>query len=169
MVRSLVLNATQEPLSVVPGRRAALLVHAGKAEVVHESGEALRSEHYSLPVPSVVRLHYFVHVPYTSARCISRRAVFARDGHVCQYCGGHADSIDHVTPRSRGGANTWDNVVAACRPCNTKKRDRLLSELSMGLKRRPTAPSRATLLRAATTVVPEPWVPYLDLSVRRSA
>lgn len=169
MVRSLVLNATFEPLSVVSARRGALLVHLGKAATVHESGQLLRSERTALPVPSVLRLLYYVKVPYTTARCISRRAVFARDLHTCQYCGERADSIDHVRPRSRGGANTWDNVVAACRPCNTKKRDHLLSELPMGLRRAPTAPTRATLLRAAAAAVPEPWVPYLDKPIRRSA
>jgi 5-methylcytosine-specific restriction endonuclease McrA len=167
MVRSLVLNATNEPLSVVPGRRGALLVFEHKADIVHESEHALHSERTALPIPSVLRLRYYVHVPYTNSRAISRRVVFARDGHRCQYCGGHADSIDHVTPRSRGGANTWDNVVAACRPCNTRKRDRLLSELPMGLRRAPEAPSRATLLTASAPLVPDPWVPYLD--VRRSA
>jgi len=170
MVRSLVLNATNEPLSVVPGRRGALLVHSRKADVVHQSDVRLHSERFALIVPLILRLRYFVHVPYITSRAISRRAVLARDGHTCQYCGSHADSIDHVRPRSRGGENTWDNVVAACRPCNNKKRDHLLSELPMGLRRRPTAPTRATLLTAASSVVPEPWMPYLaHIDTRRSA
>jgi 5-methylcytosine-specific restriction endonuclease McrA len=72
----------------------------------------------------VVRLRYVVKVPYHRRTALSRRAVFARDNHSCQYCGGHADSIDHVLPRSRGGDHSWENVAAACRSCNLRKRDR---------------------------------------------
>jgi len=169
MYRTLVLNATNDPLSVVSGRRGALLVLAEKADPVHESGDQLRSERCSLLVPSVIRLRYFVQVPFHGARAISRHGIFARDDFTCQYCGGKADSIDHVRPRSRGGGHTWDNVVAACRPCNTRKRDRLLSELSMRLRRSPSIPTRSTLLAAASTAVPEHWCLYLGVDRRRTA
>ena len=91
-------------------------------------------------MPSVIRLRYFVRVPFQRRCTLSRRAVFARDEHRCQYCGEHADSIDHVMPRSRGGQHVWENVVAACRACNIRKRDRLLEETTMHLARRPSAP-----------------------------
>ena len=65
-------------------------------------------------------------VPYRNRVPLSRRAVFARDGHRCQYCNRAAENIDHVVPRSRGGPHTWDNVVASCRACNARKEDRLL-------------------------------------------
>ena len=87
MTQALVLNATNEPLSVVPGRRAAVLVLDGKADAVHLSGVELRSETLSLPIPSVVRLQYYVRVPYLRRGSLSRRGVLARDDHSCQYCG----------------------------------------------------------------------------------
>jgi 5-methylcytosine-specific restriction endonuclease McrA len=86
----------------------------------------------------------------------------ARDSHLCQYCGIKADSIDHVVPRSRGGTHTWDNVVAACRPCNIRKRDRLLHETTMHLRARPRAPLGASWSIIASGSVPGEWRPYLD-------
>lgn len=161
MSLALVLNATDEPLSVVPGRRAALLVLDGKAVAVHDSGVALRSERLTVEIPSVVRLQYYVRVPYLRRGSLSRRGVLARDGDSCQYCGRRADSIDHVRPRSRGGGHTWDNVVAACRRCNTRKRDRLPSEIGMRLRRTPQPPTWTTLIRLSTDDVPAHWNAYL--------
>ncbi|CAN5749901.1 HNH endonuclease [soil metagenome] len=163
MTRALVLNASYEPLCVVPSRRAVVLVLGEKAEIVHDSGDALRSEHLCVPVPSVIRLRHFVKVPYRHRAPLNRRAVFARDDELCQYCGAQAESIDHVLPRSRGGEHRWENVVAACRPCNTTKRDRLLDETSMRLRRRPTAPRRLTWVVVAVGTVPVHWEPYLQV------
>jgi 5-methylcytosine-specific restriction endonuclease McrA len=162
MSRALVLNATYEPLCVVPSRRAVVLVLDHKADVLHDTGEALHSEHLEVPVPSVIRLRHFVKVPFRRRAPLNRRGIFARDGHRCQYCGGAAESIDHVIPRSRGGEHTWDNVVAACRPCNVRKRDRLLPETSMALKHSPSAPRELTWVVVAVGHVPTPWEPYLN-------
>src|SRR5213596_147450 len=137
MRSALVLNATYEPLSVVPSRRAACLVLADKADIIEDDGTELHAASISVPNPLVIRLRYLVKVPYHRRTALSRRAVFARDGHRCQYCGDRADSIDHVVPRSRGGEHVWDNVVAACRPCNLLKRDRSPEEAGMRLSRRP--------------------------------
>jgi 5-methylcytosine-specific restriction endonuclease McrA len=161
MGHSLVLNATYEPISVVSGRRALVLVIGGKADMVHESDEPVRSERLSLCVPSVVRLRYYVRIPFGRRSALSRRGVFARDGHRCQYCGARAESIDHVTPRSRGGSHTWENVVAACRECNSRKRDRLLHETSMRLRAVPTEPPAGSWVALSVPRVPESWEPYL--------
>ncbi|CAN5485430.1 HNH endonuclease [soil metagenome] len=163
MTRALVLNASYEPLCVVPSRRAVVLVLGEKADIVHHTALALHSEHLSVPVPSVIKLRHFVKVPYRRRAPLNRRAVFARDDQACQYCGGDAESIDHVVPRSRGGEHRWENVVAACRPCNTRKRDRLLHETSMVLRRRPCAPRRLTWVVVAVGAVPTLWEPYLQL------
>src|SRR5215831_19131450 len=112
MRSALVLNATYEPLSVVSARRAVCLVLSSKAEVIHHDDSAMHSAHLVIHIPVVIRLNYMVKVPYHRRTTLSRRAVFARDDHRCQYCGGHADSIDHVLPRSRGGDHSWDNVAA---------------------------------------------------------
>lgn len=161
MRSALVLNATYEPLSIVPARRAACLVLAEKADLVHDDGTALHSARLTLATPTVIRLRYVVKVPYHRATALSRRAVFARDDHRCQYCGGHADSIDHVFPRSRGGPHTWENVAAACRPCNLHKRDRTPDEAGMRLHRLPRAPRELAWVVVAVGRVPEDWKPYL--------
>jgi 5-methylcytosine-specific restriction endonuclease McrA len=163
MSRSLVLNATYEPLGIVSNRRAVLLVLAEKAEVVHHAGGELRSARVCVPIPSVIRLRYYVKVPYRRHTALSRRAVFLRDGGRCQYCGRRADSVDHVVPRSRGGTHTWDNVVAACSRCNASKRDHLLEETHMRLRCRPGPPRNVNWMVVAVDVVPAHWEPYLHL------
>jgi 5-methylcytosine-specific restriction endonuclease McrA len=95
---------------------------------------------------------------------LSRRAIFARDEHRCQYCGRAADSIDHVFPRSRGGSHAWDNVAAACRPCNLFKRDRTPTEAGMRLTRPPRAPRELAWVVIAIGRVPEDWKPYLAIA-----
>ena len=165
MARSLVLNATYEPLCVVSARRAVVLVLSEKAEVLHDSDEDMRSERLALKVPSVIRLRYFVKVPFRRRSALNRRAVFARDGGRCQYCGAAAESIDHVVPRAKGGPHTWENVVAACRACNTAKRDRLLSETTMVLRRRPSVPRELTWITVAVGTIPSHWEPYLQTAL----
>jgi 5-methylcytosine-specific restriction endonuclease McrA len=160
MSGALVLNATYEPLGVVPWTRAICLVLAGKADVLADEG-IVHSERLVFGSPSVVRLRYVVRVPYHRRAALSRRAVFARDGHRCQYCGAHADSIDHVVPRSKGGPHAWDNVVAACRPCNARKRDRSPEESGMRLTRRPEIPREPGWMMMTAGRVPADWEPFL--------
>ena len=162
MSRALVLNTTYEPLCVVSARRAVVLLLTQKADLVADSGRRMHSERLSVEVPSVIKLRSFVRVPYRRRAALNRRAVFARDGSRCQYCAAPAESIDHVVPRSKGGEHVWENVVAACRPCNTRKRDRLLSETPMALRRRPTAPRELTWITVAAGTVPDAWEPYLQ-------
>jgi len=155
-----VLNVTDRPLAVVPARRAVVLVLKEKAILVHANGILFRSEHLAVPAPSVVRLRYLVHVPYRATATLTRRAVFARDGWVCQYCGSAAENVDHVIPRSRGGPHEWDNVVAACRRCNSKKENRLPHEAGLTLRVKPFAP-RDGLRLSVGRVEPE-WERYLS-------
>lgn len=163
MSRALVLNATYEPLCVVPTRRALLLVLQAKAELLSATGKMFHSARTSVAEPSVVRLAYFVRVPHQAHVALNRRAVFARDGHRCQYCGAQAENIDHIVPRSKGGLHAWDNVVAACRRCNARKRDHMLEDSGMKLRRQPSAPrGRQWALAALGTVLPD-WEPYLAL------
>ena len=162
MRSALVLNATYEPLSIVSVRRAVCLVLADKADLLHDDGTELHAARVSVPSPLVIRLRYVVKVPYHRRTALSRRAVFARDSHRCQYCGDHADSIDHVVPRSRGGLHTWDNVVAACRPCNVRKRDRMLKDSGMRLHLPPTAPHGISWSIRAAGSVPDEWHTYLE-------
>jgi 5-methylcytosine-specific restriction endonuclease McrA len=111
----------------------------------------------------VIRLVTYVRVPRSVKRRISRRALFARDGWRCVYCGDSAGrlTLDHVVPRSRGGDSVWENVVTACAPCNLRKGDRLLEETHMNLARPPRAPSPVLFISLALHRVPEAWVRYL--------
>jgi 5-methylcytosine-specific restriction endonuclease McrA len=161
MSRSLVLNATYEPLCVVPDRRALVLVLAQKADAVEHTDRLAHSARLAEPIPSVVRLIRFVRVPYRSAVPLTRRAVFARDGGRCVYCDSPATSLDHVVPRSRGGEHVWTNVVSACRRCNHLKADRSVSDLGWHMRHAPFQPvGPAWRILGAGRADPA-WVPYL--------
>ena len=139
--RALVLNQNYEPLNVCPVRRAFVLVHHGKAEIIQASEESILGVGARYPLPSVIRLHQPVRRPRPRVR-LTRREVFARDQQRCQYCG-RADkelTLDHVMPRHRGGPHAWENLVAACRSCNHRKGGRTPVEAHMRLLREPVRP-----------------------------
>ncbi|MDX2381062.1 MAG: HNH endonuclease [Acidimicrobiia bacterium] len=164
MRSALVLNAGYQPLSVVSARRATCLILAEKADLIEDDGAVIRSASITVPSPSVIRLRYMVKVPYVRRSSLSRRAVFARDDYRCQYCGQHADSIDHVLPRSRGGPHSWENVAAACRRCNLTKRDRTPDEAGMRLARPCRAPRATAWVVVSVSGIPETWRPYLPIA-----
>ncbi len=164
--KALVLNATMEPLCVVSARRAVVLVLSAKADVVSSNGHRFRSAELDIAAPSVLRLRSYVRVPYRRRAALSRRGVFIRDDHTCQYCGRVAENVDHVQPRSRGGAHEWENVVAACRRCNSRKRDHTPAEAGMTLARQPYAPRAAFWLIVAVGGVREEWSIYLGDALR---
>ena len=159
MGRALVLNGSHQPLAVVAARRAVVLVLKEKAEVVVSNGLVFHAETFQIEAPSVVRLRYFVKVPFRAQAPLTRRAVFARDDWKCQYCASPAENLDHVVPRSKGGEHTWENVVAACRRCNSKKENRMAEDAGLRLARRPFAPSDGFRLSLGR-LEPE-WEPYL--------
>jgi len=162
--RVLLLNTTFEPLTALPLRRAVVLVVCGKAEVVHgdPNGIELHSATDSVVVPSVIRLATYVRVPYRARVPLTRAGLMHRDRHRCAYCGGRAETIDHVIPRSRGGEHTWQNCVACCVKCNHRKADKLLSELGWRLRVVPRAPRGMHWRLLAGTVDTDPqWLPYL--------
>ena len=161
MSRTLLLNATFEPLCIVSFRRAVVLVLKDKAEIVARDVTEFHAERVSVPCPSVIRLVHFVLVPYRSRAPLSRRGVFARDDHRCQYCNRPAENLDHVIPRSRGGEHSWENVVAACKRCNSSKRDRFLHETNMHLPHAPRTPSFMARFVLVDRRVPDVWSRYL--------
>jgi 5-methylcytosine-specific restriction endonuclease McrA len=160
---ALVLNATYEPLCVVPSRRAVVLLLTAKAVSVEAGDGVLHSERAEVTVPAVVRLTKFVRVPYRATVPLTRKAVFARDGGRCVYCGATATSLDHVIPKSRGGSHAWDNVVSACGRCNHVKADRGIHELGWRLRRQPVAPTGAAWRVVGSRRVDPRWRPWLDL------
>ena len=164
MQQVLVLNASYEPLNVCSVRRAHVLVFKGKAEVIEELAHPLHSASSTFPWPHVIRLMTYVRVPRAVQRKISRRALFARDGWKCVYCGTASGrlTLDHVVPRSRGGDSVWENVVTSCAPCNLRKGNRLPHEVSMELRRPPRAPAPVLFIRLAAPTIPDGWQPYLS-------
>lgn len=162
MAYALVLNATYEPLGVVPDRRALLLVLAAKAVALEDGDAVVHSESRTMALPAVVRLTRFVRVPYRTSVPLTRRGVFLRDGGRCAYCNAPATSIDHVVPRSLGGAHVWENVVSCCRRCNHVKADRSVADLGWRLRRVPHQP-RGVAWRILGSGRSDPrWIPYLD-------
>jgi 5-methylcytosine-specific restriction endonuclease McrA len=148
-LRCLALNASFEPLTMVPVRRALRLVIDGKAEIVEADHDAvIRSERLRLPRPAVIRLVKFVHVPRRFRRQVTNTFLFARDEYRCQFCGRTQRDLrdrecltrDHLVPLSRGGSNAWTNVVTACSSCNTRKGNLLPEEVGMHPMRAPVEP-----------------------------
>ena len=159
----LALNASFEPLTIVPARRAVRLVLDRKAEILEvDDGRRFRSEHDSLPCPAVIRLVRYVHVPRRLRRQVTNTFLFARDDYECQYCGRHRQELkgrqfltrDHVVPVSQGGGNTWANVVTACSPCNNRKGNRTPEQARMPLLTDPREPNHVHLVWAVRKVTP---------------
>jgi len=148
MQSTLVLNASYEPLSIIPATRAVSLIIAERAIALDNSEVVFNSATQSINVPYVIRLNKYVKKSGVSKQAkFSRRGVMVRDGFNCVYCGKYADTIDHVVPRMDGGLSTYENCVAACTSCNRKKGHKTLHEMNWSLSFKPKAPSLyATML-----------------------
>ncbi len=151
----LALNASFEPLTIIPARRAVRLVLDGKAEILEkDGGRRFRSETRIVPCPAVIRLVRYVHVPRRFRRQVTNTFLFARDDYACQYCGRHKNELrgrqfltrDHVVPLSRGGDTRWENVVTSCSPCNNRKGNRLPGEAGLKLLNEPARPNYVHLV-----------------------
>lgn len=161
-MRTLVLNAGYEPLAIVSFRRALVLVMNGKAAVLEADREhPIVSVGERWDRPSVIVLRRYVRLPHSRAVPVTRRGVLRRDNHQCAYCGAAATTIDHVMPRSRGGADSWENLVACCLRCNNLKGDRTPGEMRWPLRLTPKAPhGTAWLVRGIERPQPD-WNEYL--------
>jgi 5-methylcytosine-specific restriction endonuclease McrA len=158
----LLLNQNYEPLNICNVRRAMVLLDRGKAEPLANGRGELHTATRAIPVPSVIRLAYMVRRPLTLRRRLSRREVFARDGYTCQYCGKETRelTLDHVVPRHRGGSHSWENVVAACIPCNHRKAGLTLQEAGMRLRREPQPPRPNPYAILHNRPILEEWRPF---------
>lgn len=161
----LVLNQDYQPLSVCSVQRSMKLIFLEKAELLHDDpSKELRSIRQSFQFPSVIRLRNYIRVPYSKI-VLSRRNVMRRDDFKCQYCGKRSElTIDHVIPKSRGGKDTWENLITACDKCNVKKGSRTPKEAGMSLSHKPYRPIPITFFRDSSGGVQEPWKPYLYMT-----
>jgi 5-methylcytosine-specific restriction endonuclease McrA len=143
----LVLNASYEPINFTNWKRAIVLLMKNKAQALGKR---------------VIRLVNYIKLPYEklSQNRPSRAMIYKRDGHKCQYCGSTKNlTIDHIIPRSRGGEDTWENLVVACMPCNSKKSDKLLVETNLILRTVPKKPLNKMLFALDRANDPE-WNEY---------
>ncbi|MDX2129265.1 MAG: HNH endonuclease [Chloroherpetonaceae bacterium] len=162
----LVLNQSYEPMTICDVRKAIILIFAGKAELVASyPDEFIHTVSRKFPMPCVVRLVMFIAVPYKKIM-LTRRNILRRDGNKCQYCG-RVDlplTIDHVVPKSQGGADTWENLITACTKCNNRKANRTPEQAGMHLFRRPVRPNHIMFMQRFIGNVSESWKPYLFMS-----
>lgn len=159
----LVLNQDFSAVTICSVPKAFLLVYLQKAELIAEDvNHNLRTVRQSFPMPSIIRLHKYINLPYRNGVVLTRQNVFKRDGYECQYCGSNKDlTLDHVFPRSRGGKSSWDNLVAACKSCNSRKGDNTPVEAKMPLSKPPFKPSFVMFIRDFHEKISEDWLMYL--------
>ncbi|WP_308491487.1 HNH endonuclease [Microbacterium terrisoli] len=164
-MRTLVLNAGYEPLAVVSFRRALVLVMNDKATVIeHVEDDPVHGPCRVYDRPAVIILTRYVRLPGARRVPVTRRGVLRRDGFHCAYCGGSAGTIDHVMPRSRGGSDSWENLVACCQRCNNTKGNRTPQEMSWTLRFAPHPPHGAHWSVRGTERADPCWEPYLALA-----
>lgn len=163
----LLLNQSYEPLGTVHWQRAITLLFSGKAEVIEESDKELRSQKLTMKMPAVLRLLHNARVRRKQGVKFTRNNLFSRDNHVCQYCWEKFDAedltFDHVVPVVHGGKKTWDNIVTACVPCNSKKEGRTPEQAGMTLMKKPKQPAWSQVVNIMVGVknLPEKWKNYL--------
>jgi 5-methylcytosine-specific restriction endonuclease McrA len=163
----LILNQDYSALSICSAPKAFLLVYLNKAELISTSStEFLRTISQAFPMPTVIRLRRYVHLPYKGVM-MTRQNIFKRDNHSCVYCGTSEDlTLDHLVPKSRGGKSSWDNLVTACKRCNAKKGDYTPEAAQMTLRQRPFKPSFIMFLRDFSGITDESWWPFLTRKER---
>lgn len=160
----LILNVTFEPMHVCSTKRALALVLSGKAEIVINGRGTIRSATSEFEIPSVIKLSHMVRRPRPRI-ALSKREILRRDDYTCQYCGRKMRTLtlDHVVPRRHGGAHTWENLVAACSPCNRRKGGKLASEADMLLNRPPVEPNASAAYRFGTHLEQrKEWAQFIE-------
>ncbi len=161
----LVLNQDYQPLSICSVQRSMKLLFLEKAELLHDDPDKeLRTPRDAYQYPSVIRLRSYIRIPYTKV-VLSRRNIMRRDNFTCQYCSRKSKlTIDHILPKSRGGADTWENLTTACEKCNVKKGSMTLKESKMDLLSKPYRPIPITFFRDYNGNVQDHWKPYLYMT-----
>ena len=142
----LVLNADYQPMNTTSFKKGCKLVYKGKAEIlVLDEDNHVVTSRLTEARPKVIRLLRYIYLPYRQVN-LTKQNIFKRDGHKCGYCESKENlTLDHILPRSRGGGNSWENLVTCCTRCNGKKDDRTPAEAGMKLRVVPHAPTFSAL------------------------
>ncbi len=158
----LVLNQDYQPLSVCNVKKSIILLLLEKADMLHDHPvKKIRTIRSEFDYPTVIRLRKYARIPYKNI-VLSRRNIIKRDNNRCMYCGSREMlTIDHVIPKSRGGDDSWENLVSACTGCNHLKGNRTPKEAGMSLLSKPFRPNHIIYLRDFYGNVHETWKPYL--------
>ena len=144
-------------------QRAITLLFNNKINSLQDSDLFLSSINQKIYIPKVAILKYFVKAPYIRRVALTKENVFIRDNYTCQYCGENAESIDHVTPKSKGGSHEWSNVVACCKKCNLIKADKFIKQTNLKLKKLPFPPKGNFWIKTIIGNNPDPsWEVYLE-------
>jgi len=185
----LVLNRLWQAVNVCTVDRAFTLLYAGHAEVVmedsgdfqtfdfhewrefsqgHHGEDVVRTVSFNIRISRVILLLFFDRLPHKEVK-FTRHNIFERDKNTCQYCGKHFDrrelNLDHIVPRDRGGTTTWENIVCACIPCNTRKSNRTPVEAHMHLIRKPKKPKWRPFVNVSlSNIAHDSWKHFLDLA-----
>ena len=157
---TLILNASYLPLGVCNSKRAICLYFLDKVDILMNYDHHIHSPSMQMKVPSVVKLKKYVSFNSLDV-VLNRKNLLLRDHSSCQYCGSTRDlTIDHVIPRSKGGGDTWDNLVACCDKCNVSKGNKYLHETNMKLRSKPKAPISSVMLELERTKIDE-WKQFV--------
>jgi 5-methylcytosine-specific restriction endonuclease McrA len=172
MERTLLLNATFEPLKVISWQRAVTLLTQGKVEVIDVYDREVRGISVSFRLPSILRLLKLATIRRASREVrFSRANIYQRDKYTCQYCGVRHPAedltFDHIIPQVQGGRATWENIVTACLGCNNRKGGRTPREAGMRLIRMPARPTwmPVVTVRFGIRNAPLSWRDYLYWNV----
>lgn len=158
----LLLNQSYEPLQICNMRRAVILIFLGKAHSVEQYDDEIRSISYSMQMPAVIRIYNYINLPRNSI-VLTRKNILKRDSLSCQYCGTKSSplTVDHITPKVKGGKDSWENLTTACVSCNNKKGNRTLREANLKLLSKPRVPNRITFIQRFVRTPIKEWRPYL--------
>lgn len=161
----LVLNSDYQAITICSVQRAFVLIFLRKADLLSDNpSRMLCTINSEFKFPSIIRLRGYVQLPYKRVN-LSRHNVFKRDSNRCVYCGSRDNlTIDHVVPKSLGGRDSWENLVAACQGCNAKKGSKTPEQVGLTMAHQPFRPSFVMFLSNFAGNVREDWKPYLYMS-----
>lgn len=159
----MVLNQSYEPISICSARKAIVLLLLAKAELIAEkSGRKIHTIRTSYAFPSIIKLSSYIRIPFKNVE-LSRKNIIRRDSNKCQYCGRKSVemTMDHIIPKSRGGLESWENLVTACVKCNNIKGNRTPEEAGMKLLSNPRKPNHIMFLKQHIGNIDQAWRPFL--------